>query len=247
MKLDLVEILSNEIAKRGITAYTFSKQTGIKANKVYAWLKGEGNPKSEDSQIIEQWLNEEIAENSPANGKSVLNGNKEILTDNQQTFLQKRRQLKADSGPYMVPFVPIKAQAGYTRAIDQTMFLNTLEPYPLLPGVDPAGAVWRYWEVEGDSMETVFHSGDVVLSSQVPRMDWTDNIRNFYVYIIVTHDRVMIKRLFAKSQEKWVIISENESQYPQFLLNVEDVKELWVFRRKIDNKAAPTKRFEITV
>ncbi len=160
-----------------------------------------------------------------------------VLNDSPpESYVVKRRTGKAKaSGPYMVPLVPVKAQAGYVRAIDQETFIDTLEQYALPPGVNPHGAAWRYWEVEGDSMEPAFHSGDIILTSQVHPMDW-ENLRNFYLYVIVTKERVLFKRLYCKNELEWVLISENE-----------DIKEVWVYRRSIVNKAPPTKVFEIKV
>ena len=163
------------------------------------------------------------------------------------SFIEQRRHKKQQSrDPFLVPLVPVKAQAGYVKAIDQEVFMDTLEKYALPPGVNPHGAVWRYWEVEGESMEPAFHSGDIILTSQVHQMDW-ENLRNFYLYVIVTKDRVLFKRLFCKNLLEWVLISENEEHSPQQLLRAEDVKEVWVFRRHIVNKAPPSKVFEIKV
>jgi phage repressor protein C with HTH and peptisase S24 domain len=153
-----------------------------------------------------------------------------------------------------VPFVPVKAQAGYVRAIDQEIYLDTLEKFALPPGVSGHGAIWRYWEVEGDSMEPVFRSGDIILTSLVHPMDY-ENLRNFYVYVIVTRnvdnpglsDRVLIKRVYAKNELEWVLISENEDQYGQQLLPVQYIKEVWVYRRTWAARAEPTKMFEIKV
>lgn len=163
-----------------------------------------------------------------------------------EDYLTTRRNFKAMSQPYLVPMVPFKAQAGYVRAFDQVEFLDTLEKYALPPGVDPRGAVWRYFEVEGDSMEPTFHSGDVVLGSMVPREDWTQ-LRNFYIYVIVTHDALLLKRIFMKTMDEWVLISDNEKLYDQQLIKVGNIRELWVFRRHIVNKAPVPKMFEIKV
>lgn len=163
-----------------------------------------------------------------------------------EDYLTTRRNFKAMSQPYLVPMVPFKAQAGYVRAFDQVEFLDTLEKYALPPGVDPRGAVWRYFEVEGDSMEPTFHSGDVVLGSMVPREDWTQ-LRNFYIYVIVTHDALLLKRIYMKSMDEWVMISDNEKLYDQQLIKVGNIRELWVFRRHIVNKAPVPKMFEIKV
>ena len=146
----------------------------------------------------------------------------------------------------MVPLVPVKARAGYVASYDQVDYINTLEKYALPPGVTPHGAIWRYFEVDGDSMEPTFTKDDVVLASMVPTEDWFQ-IRNFYIYVVVTENQVLIKRLFRKTDTKWVMISDNEDLYPQELLSVSNIKELWVFRRKINSKAPPPKKFEIKV
>ena len=161
-------------------------------------------------------------------------------------YLIKRRNSKNMDQPYLVPLVPFKAQAGYVRAFDQVDFLDTLEKYALPPGVDPRGAIWRYFEVEGDSMEPTFNSGDIVLGSMVPREDWTQ-LRNFYIYVIVTHEALLLKRIYMKSMDEWVLISDNEKLYDQQLISVGDIRELWVFRRHIVNKAPVPRRFEIKV
>lgn len=155
-----------------------------------------------------------------------------------QTFLEKRKKAKINPTAYMVPFIPVKAQAGYVRAVDQQIYMDTLEKYALPPGVNPHGNVWAYWEVEGDSMLPQFREGDIILTSLVHQMDW-DNIRNFYTYVIITHDqasekfrqRVLFKRLFCKNALEWVLISDNEEMYPQQLIPVEDIKEVWVYRK----------------
>lgn len=171
----------------------------------------------------------------------------ENIVKESESFIEKRNKTKSSpSKQFMVPLVPVRAQAGYVRAIDQETFMDTMEQYALPPGVNPHGAIWRYWEVEGDSMEPAFHSGDIILTSQVHQMDW-ENLRNFYLYVIVTHERVLFKRIYCKNQLEWVLISENEGQYPQQLLPIEYIKEVWVFRRSIVSKAPPSKEFKINV
>lgn len=172
-----------------------------------------------------------------------------------ESYLSKRRKSKsAPSKPYMVPFIPVKAQAGYVRAVDQQVYMDTLEKYALPPGVNPHGNVWAYWEVEGDSMLPQFREGDIILTSYVHPMDW-ENIRNFYTYVIVTHDqasemfrqRVLFKRLYCKNALEWVLISDNEELYPQQLIPVEYIKEVWVYRKTWSTRAEPPKMFEIKV
>lgn len=174
--------------------------------------------------------------------------------DSEKYHIQRRKVKQSKAGPTMVPFIPIKAQAGYVRAVDQQVYMDTLEKYALPPGVNPHGNVWAYWEVEGDSMLPQFREGDIILTSYVHPMDW-ENIRNFYTYVIITHDqasekfrqRVLFKRLYCKNQLEWVLISDNEEMYPQQLIPVEDIKEVWVYRKTWSTRAEPPKMFEIKV
>ena len=168
------------------------------------------------------------------------------INEPEQSYLEKRRSQSLIKTNYLVPFLPIKAQAGYVKAIDQEMYLDTLEKYALPPGVSGHGAIWRYWEIEGDSMEPVFTAGDIILTSFVHPMDW-ENLRNFHCYVIVTKERVLFKRVYCKNQLEWVLISENEDQNPQQLLPIESILEVWVYRKTWGTKAAPSKRFEIKI
>jgi phage repressor protein C with HTH and peptisase S24 domain len=115
----------------------------------------------------------------------------------------------------------------------------------LPPGVNPIGAVWRYFEIDGDSMEPTLSSGDVVLATMVSVEDWNDT-KDFCVYVIVTADQLLIKRLYNKSATDWILISDNEEVTPQVLLKKETVKELWFLRRHIRNKVPQPKEFKIT-
>ena len=160
-------------------------------------------------------------------------------------FRQQLLQEKNEPAPYLVPLVGIKAQAGYVKGFEQVDYMDTLEQYSLPPGVNPIGAVWRYFEVDGDSMEPTFSPGDVVLATMVPHEDWND-IKNFCVYVILTADQLLIKRLFRKSATEWVLISDNEEVAPQVVLKTEDIRQLWFLRRHIRSKVPQPKEFKIT-
>ena len=94
-------------------------------------------------------------------------------------------------------------------------------------------------------MEPTFGSGDVVLATMVPHEDWND-IKNFCVYVVLTGDQLLIKRLYKKSETDWVLISDNDDVAPQVLLPVENIKQLWQFRRQIRSRAPQPKEIKIT-
>ncbi|MFL5809127.1 MAG: helix-turn-helix domain-containing protein, partial [Flavisolibacter sp.] len=73
-------------------------------------------------------------------------------------YLQRLEQ-KNESVEHLVPLVGIKAQAGYIKGYEQVDYMEALEQYSLPPGVNPTGAIWRYFEVDGDSMEPTLYAG----------------------------------------------------------------------------------------
>lgn len=150
------------------------------------------------------------------------------------TYIQMRRSQKNEPKPYTVPLVPVKAQAGYARKFDQTAFIDQLELYPILPGIDPRGATWRYFEVQGDSMENALFDSDLVLVSMVPPEDWND-IKFDQVYVIVTSEDLLIKIIRLRNSNSWILDSVNK-RYKKFEVAISDVKELWKFKRRISNK-----------
>jgi phage repressor protein C with HTH and peptisase S24 domain len=159
-------------------------------------------------------------------------------------YLDSRRDHKNDPASILVPLVGIKAQAGYVKAYEQVDYMDSLEKYSLPPGVNSLGAIWRYFEVDGDSMEPTLSAGDVILATMVHPEDWSD-VKNFCIYIIHTADKLLVKRVYKRSPKEWVLISDNEEQYPQVPLLLEEVKQVWQLRRHIRSKAPQPKEFKI--
>ncbi len=203
------------------------------------------NDKAEASQNFLRVLREELEGLNPTYKVDTPEQN-ELLQPVQSFNKISIRQPKIESAPFLVPFLPVKAQAGYVKAYDQAIYLDTLEKFSVPPGIDHRGAEWMYFEVEGDSMLDTFAPGDIIFCSMVPQVDWNE-IRNFYVYVVITETEVMIKRLYRKDAENWVMISDNEDLYPQQILKVRDVKQLWVYRRTWHVQAKPPKVFKIKV
>lgn len=158
-------------------------------------------------------------------------------------FIEQRRQQKTSDEPYLVPFVDIPAQAGYSKAYQQRDYIATLKKYPILPDVDPTGAVWRYFQIEGDSMEPEFMSGDTILCSQVHKEDW-ERINNYHTHVIVTEENLWIKDVYRESPQQWFLLSQNASVKP-IAVNIEDVRQVWVMRRHIKARAKKARMYDI--
>lgn len=166
--------------------------------------------------------------------------------DSGETYIKKRFMQKISNGPIMVPLVSVKAQAGYSRSYQNSDFLNSLEYFPILPGIDPHGAIWRFFEVDGDSMMDFLKSGDYVLANQVIKEDWSE-VRNFHVYVVVTDSIVTIKRIYKRNDFKELVLIPDNEAYSQKVIKTENIIEMWRYRRHIGWDASPGRKIEIKV
>ena len=53
---DLLEYLE----RKGISIPNFAKQSGVSANRLHLWKAGRGNPKSDDTVLIQQWYEKHV-------------------------------------------------------------------------------------------------------------------------------------------------------------------------------------------
>ena len=224
----------------------FARKLGITREVVNKMEKGRMKVSKRTASRLQKFLQDNPF-TSFSGDVNILGKSSQGYEDKQYgiPFQQQRLQEKNSMSHFMVPLVGIKAQAGYVKGFEQVDYIDTLEQYSLLPGVNPIGAVWRYFEVDGESMEPTFNSGDLVLATMVPHEDWID-IKNFCVYVILTNDQLLIKRLYKKTATEWVLLSDNEDVAPQVLLPIENVRQLWQFRRQVRSKVPQPREFKIT-
>lgn len=183
--------------------------------------------------------------------KYILTGEGEMILEKSNNSNQENingrsvRKPKIESNPEKegVLFVPISAQAGYSQKFLDPIYLNQLERV-YMPGFPYRGDNFRIFEVAGDSMEPTLKEGYFVVGEKVEPDYWT-TVADYYIYVIVTTDRCIVKRL-VKRDDSFVAISDNEF-HPQFVIKFEDIRELWYVKRKMDWEMPPPKRFEIKV
>jgi hypothetical protein len=161
-----------------------------------------------------------------------------------QPFYKQMQTLKNHPSEYLVPLVGIKAQAGYVKGFEQTDFIETLQKYSLPPGVNPKGLEWSYFEVDGDSMEPTLSAGDILLTSLLPHEDWNE-VKSFCVYVILTDEQLLVKRIYRKNEKEWILISDNFETNPQVSINLSKIKQVWTLRRHIRSKVPQMKEVKI--
>lgn len=123
-------------------------------------------------------------------------------------------------------FVPVRAQAGYTRQHNEAVFLQQLRHYRI-PGFE--GGTYRAFEVAGDSMEPTLNHRDIVVGSIVEELRLLEPGE---VYVVVTSESVMLKRIKDRvraSDTEVVLHSDNPHRKP-FGLETRDIIQLWRVR-----------------
>ena len=226
-----------------LTQQDFAEALGITRELVNKMEKGKIGVSKATSALIRQFTQERRSEINSHYEDVELLGVPSHRNSSLPYHLQRREQKNVPAS-FQVPLVGIKAQAGYIKGYEQVDYMDSLEKYSLPPGVNPTGAVWSYFEVDGESMEPTFFAGDVILASMLPHEDWQD-VKNFAVYVILTHDQLVVKRVYKKNENEWVLLSDNEAAAPQKAIPVSSIKQVWTFRRHIRARV-PQPQFKIT-
>lgn len=230
-----------------LTQEEFAIALGITRELVNKMEKGKSKVSKATDLLIQRFIQERRSENfsyEVVSDVEVLSRPKKEHYATTPYYLQRQQQKNEKNG-YLVPLIAVKAQAGYVKGYEQVdAYLETLEKYSLPPGVKPEGANWSYFEVDGDSMEPTLSSGDIILMSMIHHEDWQET-KNFGIYVILTADSLLVKRVYKKSPDEWVLISDNEEAYPPRIIAVSDIKEIWTFRRHIRAKVPAPRAFRV--
>jgi transcriptional regulator with XRE-family HTH domain len=144
------------------------------------------------------------------------------LSDNKSNYLAKRRALKMASGRPDIPFVPVKAAAGYLAGYGDPDFVDELNTFtlPML-----AGGNYRAFEIIGDSMLPT-PSGSVIVGEKVESLD---DVKNNTACIVVSRNEGIVYKRVQKNgrtKNKLTLVSDNQVYHP-YTVNSEDVLEMW--------------------
>jgi transcriptional regulator with XRE-family HTH domain len=161
------------------------------------------------------------------------------LSDNKATYLSKRRAQKLAGGRIDIPFVPVKAAAGYMAGYNDPEFIDELNTFtlPMMAGGD-----YRAFEIIGDSMMPT-PSGSVIVGERISDLE---EIKTNQTYILVSKtDGIVYKRLLKNNRQKnkITLVSDNPAYQP-YTINAEDVLEVWQ-AQTIISKANTQQRWDV--
>ena len=141
-------------------------------------------------------------------------------------------QVQSDGNERIV-HVPIPAQAGYASESKNPEFIGELPSYSL-PDYRFKTGTYRSFDVEGESMEPVFYEKDRVICSFVEPSMWKTSIRNGNVYIVVTHNDILLKRLDT-SRHPYLTLHSDNQEFEPYRIHLTEIKEIWHVRYKLSS------------
>lgn len=136
-------------------------------------------------------------------------------------------------GDERIVHVPFTAQAGYGKLLDDPVFFQELPSFQL-PDPQFKSGTYRSFEISGRSMEPTFRSGDNVIAAYVEARYWEQALKNHQLFIIVTTQEVVIKRIInhIKTEKKIDCVSDN-TEFDTYSIQAKDILEIWKVRMKL--------------
>ncbi len=197
--------------QRGWTQEEFAQKLHIKRSLVGAYEEERAEPRIDVLEIVCDIFKLTLDD--------IL---RKDLSDNKGGYLAKRRAMKMSSGPAEIPFVPVKAAAGYLAGYADQDFIDELNTFtlPML-----SGGEYRAFEIIGDSMLPT-PSGSIIVGEKIESIDEVKN--NTPCVVVSRNEGIVYKRVVRNNRikNKLTMVSDNPSFHP-YTLNTEDVLEMW--------------------
>jgi transcriptional regulator with XRE-family HTH domain len=196
---------------RGWTQEEFAQKLRIKRSLLGAYEEERAEPRTEVLEVVADMFKLTLDELM-----------RKDLSETKGNYIAKRRAQKLASGRTDIPFVPVKAAAGYLTGYADPEFIDELNTFtlPMLSGGD-----YRAFEIIGDSMMPT-PSGSVIVGEKVNNLE---EVKNNNTYIVVSKtDGIVYKRMLKNNRQKnkFTMVSDNPSYQP-YTISAEDILEVW--------------------
>ena len=213
---------------RGWTQEEFAQKLRIKRSLLGAYEEERAEPRMEVLEVVADMFKLTLDE--------LL---RKDLSEAKGSYIAKRRAQKLVGGRADIPFVPVKAAAGYLAGYADPEFIDELNTFtlPMLAGGD-----YRAFEIVGDSMMPT-PSGSVIVGEKINDLE---EVKSNNTYIVVSRtDGIVYKRLLKNNRQKnkYTLVSDNPSYQP-YTVNAEDILEVWQAQMVI-SKANTQQRWDV--
>lgn len=213
---------------RGWTQEEFAQKLRIKRSLLGAYEEERADPRIDVLEVVADMFKLTLDD--------LL---RKDVSENKTNYVAKRRAMKMVSGRTDIPFVPIKAAAGYLAGFGDPEFVDELNTFtlPMLAGGD-----YRAFEIVGDSMMPT-PSGSVIVGERVSNLD---DVKSNQTYVVVSKtDGIVYKRIIKNNRQKTriTLVSDNPAYQP-YNVNAEDILEVWQ-AQMIISKANTQQRWDV--
>jgi transcriptional regulator with XRE-family HTH domain len=196
---------------RGWTQEEFAQKLRIKRSLLGAYEEERADPRIDVLEVIANMFKLTLDD--------LL---RKDLSENKGSYISRRRAQKLAVGRGDIPFVPVKAAAGYLAGFADPEFIDELNTFtlPMLAGGD-----FRAFEIVGDSMMPT-PSGSIIVGEKIESLD---DVKTNQTYIVVSKtDGIVYKRMMKNNRQKnkFTLISDNPAYQP-YTVNNEDILEVW--------------------
>ncbi|MCU7548359.1 XRE family transcriptional regulator [Chitinophagaceae bacterium LB-8] len=196
---------------RGWTQEEFAQKLRIKRSLLGAYEEERAEPRTEVLEVVADMFKLTLDELM-----------RKDLSETKGSYIAKRRAQKLASGRTDIPFVPVKAAAGYLNGYADPEFIDELNTFtlPMLSGGD-----YRAFEIIGDSMMPT-PSGSVIVGEKVNSLE---EVKNNNTYIVVSKtEGIVYKRMLKNNRQKnkYTLVSDNPTYQP-YTISAEDILEVW--------------------
>ncbi|MDB5197714.1 MAG: family transcriptional regulator [Flaviaesturariibacter sp.] len=213
---------------RGWTQEEFANKLRIKRSLLGAYEEERADPRIDVLEIVADMFKLSLDD--------LL---RKDLSETKGSYLSKRRAQKMAAGRGDIPFVPVKAAAGYLAGYADPEFIDELNTFtlPMLTGGD-----YRAFEIVGDSMMPT-PSGSVIVGEKVESLE---EVKSNNTYIVVSKtEGVVYKRMLKNNRlkNKYTMVSDNPAYQP-YNVSAEDIVEVWQ-AQMIISKANTQQRWDV--
>jgi transcriptional regulator with XRE-family HTH domain len=213
---------------RGWTQEEFANKLRIKRSLLGAYEEERAEPRMDVLEVV--------ADMFKLSFDDLL---RKDLTESKASYISKRRAHKLAAGRGDIPFVPVKAAAGYLAGYADPEFIDELNTFtlPMLSGGD-----YRAFEIVGDSMMPT-PSGSVIVGEKIESLE---ELKSNNTYIVVSKtEGIVYKRMMkaARQKNKYTLVSDNPAYQP-YTVAAEDIVEVWQ-AQMIISKANVQQRWDV--
>lgn len=213
---------------RGWTQEEFAQKLRIKRSLLGAYEEERAEPRIEVLEVVADMFKLTLDD--------LL---RRDVSDNKTSYISRRRVQKMVQGRGDIPFVPVKAAAGYLAGFGDPEFIDELNTFtlPMLSGGD-----YRAFEIVGDSMMPT-PSGSVIVGEKVQSLE---EVKTNNTYVVVSKtEGIVYKRVLKNNRQKnkYILMSDNPAYQP-YSVNADEIMEIWQAQMVI-TKANTQQRWDV--